>query len=405
MKSSFGSWLAVLLVLAASEVIGDDSALKTKRGDAPNILRLFGTSPPPRSGLLSPMFGTGVTWPSTKPEGTPVQHASMVIQVDADSDRSSYPPQATAIMTSSAFMEGVLKKTLSDKSEKARAAVQLISFDTNRVTRIDMLLYRVDGVDWKDGDGQRLLVAVKEELQRAFDESANAINSAGEKARKEWLASVASTKDSLEKVRVEQKQVRELWQAIPLNFRHDGLRMVEQFLGSAEGQVQQLREQLINMGPPPELDPLAQDWQQVVQSRMERLATLKSEKAPENDVKEAELALKEAMAIAAILKRSDVPGQFPFGVNEYRKIKSRLEFKEKEVTQYRELLNKLNTPEYEALPERQQRLDSDEQILRTQLTQLYSDRSNLASKSRGAVKYEITILDGIPDIVEPVASP
>lgn len=339
-------------------------------------------------------LSTGLSWPNHSKEVEVVSDASAVIQVDGDADFGQTAMSAMSILTTSAIIEKAANSALKLDAAKARAALEVIAITAGpRMTRLEVRLLKAPGVEWKDGDAEKILHALADGLRGALEQSTTALANAQSQSIKQWEKDSAETAAKLANVRAQQREVRKLLNDIPANYRDPahGARNAANQLAQMEMEIKRLNEQLESTDPG--LKTLLSEWEQIVKLREEKLAQLTSDKRPAGEVKDAEIQLGEARAkLESIRTGVDRSGRSDGG--NFARTRTRLQSQQKSYDELKAVVAKLESADIEGLFDKDQQLMAAEQQLRMEATQAASRGEQVRRQFQRPVRYYVTVLDG-----------
>jgi hypothetical protein len=339
-----------------------------------------------------PSIVNSAVWPQQKKDRETEFEASVVIQVDGDANFSQMASPTVALLTTSALVENAATKAFGMDRPKVRESLQVIASGAGlRMTRLEVRLLKTPGVEWKDGDAQKLIDALADGLRAALNQSANAAARLGEEAQQRREAELAASNQKLADVRAQQSQLRQKLSEIPAQFldRNLGGRNAADELQMVQQQIRQYEEQLASKNPA--ATALLTEWEELVKLREEKLEQLKEEKRPASEVKDAEIQLAEARAkLASSQTGTD---RFPRpDVADVARLKSRIEPLRKREDELKALTAKLNSPELQEWFEKQQQLATAEETLRNET--MIARTTGSQWRRQAPSGFIVTILDG-----------
>jgi len=340
----------------------------------------------------------GLAWPNHVKEAEVESDASVVLQVDGDGDYGTQSGLgAMAILTTSAIVEKAASSALKLDAAKTRAGLEVVAMSAGpRMTRLEVRLLKAPGMDWKEGDAEKLIAALADGLRAALEESTNALADAQAQSAKQWEKESAEVAAKLANVRLQQREVRKQLQDIPANFREptNGARNAANQLAQMEIDLKRLNEQLESADPG--MKALLGEWEQVVTLREEKLAQLTTDKRPAGEIKDAEIQLTEARAKLESIKNGvDRSGRSDGG--NFARTRSRLQSQQKSYDEMKALVTKLESDEIQQLFDKDQRLTAAELQLHQEASQAANRSEQVRRQYQRPARYLVTVLDGVRD--------
>jgi hypothetical protein len=385
---------SVLWVLSTAFLFWAVLETRTLAQDNYDPVPAAGERPSERQLVYTTNRGNGVVWPNHQKETEAIFDASVVIQVDGGTGGQLTAP-ATAILTTSAIVERAAKAAFQFEPAKVREALQIsASYPGLRMTRLEVRLLQAPGVEWKEGDAEKLVYALTDALRAALGESTDAVIRANTAATKQWQKELEESSAMLAEIRTQQKAIRDGLRNVPLQY-HDpsvGARNATNQLNMLDQQIRQVDEQLARIDPGPMA--LLEEWEQLVKLREEKLRQLKEENRGTAELKDAQIQLAEDRAkLESIRSGSDRSTRS--SISEAARLKARVESLHQQRDELTAGLAKLESPEVQTLLDKQQQLAADEQKLRRAITQANSRIDHYPRQQ--PERFVVTILDGEAD--------
>lgn len=334
----------------------------------------------------------GSMWPQHKEPRETQFEASVVIQVDGDAAATHMGSPTVALLTTSALVEQAAHKATGIERAKVRDAIQVIATGAGfKMTRLEVHLLKAPGVDWKPEDAQKVIDALADGLRAALNQSAVAAAKLGEEEAAQRANELAEVNQKMAAVQKEKEEVRRKLAEIPPQYvdPYNGARGVAGELQNIEQQLRMNEEQLAMKNPA--ASELLNEWQELVKLREEKLKQLKQDNSPAAEVRDAEIALAESRAKLA-QAQTGTDRSSRSDVSEIARLKSRIEQGKRQQAELKALAEKLRSPEWQGLLEKQQELSQAEDALRNEQMMLRSRRPQFRQQPTG--RFVVTILDG-----------
>jgi hypothetical protein len=378
--SGFGLFVA-MLVSAPGVALAEGTPTSGQNGGQQSEVR------PTFNSLMN-----GSAWPQLKGDRETQYEASAVIQVDGDAMAMQISSPTVALLTTSVLVERAAQKAIGMDRAKVREALQVIATSAgHRMTRLEVRLLKTPGVEWKEDEAVKMIDALADALRAALQQSATAATRLGAEDAAQLANELAAANQKLANLQKEQQEIRQKLAEIPPQYldRNVGDRSVQGELRGVEQQLRMYEEQLATKNPA--ASELLDEWQELVKLREEKLKQLQDEKRPAAEVRDAEIALTEARAKLAQTQAGS--GRFPASdAAEVARLKARIEQNKKKQAELQTLADKLRSPEWQNLLERQDQLRAEEQDVQREIITVRGRSQPFRRQPAG--RYVVTILDG-----------
>jgi hypothetical protein len=369
-------------------IVSGPSVLRAE--DRPSVPVVAGPQTNERPVITTHLNGS--VWPQHKGERETQFEASVVIQVDGDAPSTHVGSPAAALLTTSALVEQAAHKATGMERAQVREAIQVVATSAGlKMTRLEVRLLKTPGVEWKEDDAVKMIDALADALRAALQQSASAATRLGAEDAAQLANELAAANQKLANLQKEQQEIRQKLAEIPPQYldRNVGNRSVQSELRGVEQQLRMYEEQLATKNPA--ASELLDEWQELVKLREEKLKQLQDEKRPAAEVRDAEIALTEARAKLAQTQAGS--GRFPASdAAEVARLKARIEQNKKKQAELQTLADKLRSPEWQNLLERQDQLMAEEQDVQREIITVRGRSQPFRRQPAG--RHVVTILDG-----------
>jgi hypothetical protein len=415
MRTVTNRCLAVAVAVAAVALTWPSSAddkVDPPRPAPPVPAPAASEAPPPPPAPPRPPVAFVLQAPPPAPANFPppfdpsVQRASVVVQlfgggvetpVNPYGGASSELGSMAAALRSSRLIEAAAQKALDVGPDKVRESIAVRSemIPPRSISLEVVVTKRRDGDAWPADAADRVQKALVESLRAALDESNAAAEAGREQQRTTLDARLAKVREELDRVRADQRKLRELSDPEYGDPRMAATQ-IQRMRSQVERQIASYRARLAALEPAS--GPLLAELQKLVALREQRVAELTTSGGAE--LAAAKAALEDAKAQLAAT-RATADGHDParsMRASESAGMRAQIAEQEAKLADMDARLAKVQSPEAQKLLSRADDLQSDESALKSEWSTLRTRLQQLvAGSGPEPTRTRVVVIDGVPD--------